>query len=204
MALSHCCCRTTVQQISQFVSSRNIANSSCCSQSQCAIRRQGTTTGTKLTSIPVGRQGEKQRSGRVVAWQYKTSSFICLRVFREFSLQHNSKAKVDRCCLLQAAGDVNNLSPSILLATLAAFALGIQCLKTWVPHTNRKCCSIFVFYIKRSMYVLVALDNWFIKRIYDDDENTLHCLFNVTHPIFSIWKHASVTHNSHTVSLMNC
>ena len=66
MALSHCCCRTTVQQISQFVSSRNIANSSCCSQSQCALRRQGTTTGTKLTSIPVGRQREKQRSGRVV------------------------------------------------------------------------------------------------------------------------------------------
>ena len=34
VALSHCCCRTTVQQISQSVSSRNIANSSCCSKQQ--------------------------------------------------------------------------------------------------------------------------------------------------------------------------
>ena len=42
------------------------SNSSCCSQSQCAIRRHGTKTGTKLTSIPVGRQGEKQHCGRVV------------------------------------------------------------------------------------------------------------------------------------------
>ena len=79
VALSHFCCRTTVQSDSVSVSSQAGDSSSLVDSTKHIVSRPGRTTGTAQSSVPVRRQEEKAHPEPVATQCSICELFDCIQ-----------------------------------------------------------------------------------------------------------------------------